>query len=438
MKRWSVVKGVMFQDFLIDFDRHKCGEIPMSQFRSGISMSSYVLTEKEFRAICQSYASESRPGWIKWRHFADDIMSAIAPKDLEKTPQENPEHPRSLVIKSRGTAAADMPPQVTRILEIVARFVEARRVSLPEQFKDKDRMNHRRISGTSFAQVLQLIGVHVSKGEIDVLCGYYNDPQTDFVDYPRFIEDVDRMVGSLFGSVYAGTSIVVNEIPKYGNEDSPYLVSRSAVGQPKEWPEILQRLQTFVFKRRIRLDDFFLAFDFHHNGQVSRQKFHSVVGQANLPLTAEQIEICIQTFLLSEADGLVNYRDFCGEINEIFGVRHLNRTPLNQSIPISHAEPDPSSTLQRLCERDEEQLRGVLKKMKDMVTNRRMNIREQFMDYDTQPRKCYITKQQFKQSIARLGLTTSPGEFDLLCRKYRCTDLEEQNYLAFCNDVDPQ
>jgi Ca2+-binding EF-hand superfamily protein len=307
-----------------------------------------------------------------------------------------------------------------------------------EQFKDKDRMNHRKVSPTSFAQVRQLIGVHISKEEIDVLSGFYNDPQTNFVDYPLFVDDVNRVVGSIFGDVYASSSIVVNPIPKYGNDDSPYLVSRSVVNQPRAWPEILEKLQTFVFKRRIRLEDFFLAFDFHHNGQVTRQKFHSVVGQTNLPLTAEQIEICMQSFAVPQTDDLVNYREFCHQINEIFGVRELNRTPLHPSQPVSHAAPDPSATLQRLCEKDEEQLQQILKKMKYLVLTRRMNIREQFMDYDKQPRKSYITKQQFKQSIARLGLVATPAEFELLCKKYRCTDLEEQNYLAFCNDIDPQ
>jgi Ca2+-binding EF-hand superfamily protein len=307
-----------------------------------------------------------------------------------------------------------------------------------EQFKDKDPMNHRRVSSISFAQVLQLIGVHISKAEIDELCVFYNDPKTNFVDYTLFVEEVNRSVGQIFGD-RASSSIVVNPIPKYGNEDSPYLVSqRALVTRVSGWPEIRERIQGHVFKRRIRLLDFFHSFDLHNTGEVSRQKFRTVVGQADLPLFAADIDVCLTAFAVPGTDDLFDYRSFCTEINEIFGVNELNRAPLHSGIPDSRALPDPSSTLQFLAVQDETAFQQLLTRMRQMVLTRRMNIKEQFMDYDKKPRKSYITKQQFKQSIARLGLTTDPREFDLLCKKYRCTELEDMNYLAFCNDIDPQ
>jgi hypothetical protein len=104
----------------------------------------------------------------------------------------------------------------------------------------------------------------------------------------------------------------------------------------------------------------------------------------------------------------------------------------------SQANPDPSGTLQPLTASEEAQFKNLLERMRYIVDTRRMNIKEQFKDYDKRPRKSYITKQQFKQSIARLGLVTESGELDLLCKKYTCTDLDDMNYLAFCQDVDPQ
>ena len=71
-----------------------------------------------------------------------------------------------------------------------------------------------------------------------------------------------------------------------------------------------------------------------------------------------------------------------------------------------------------------------------MVRMRRMNIKDQFEDYDRYPHKNYITKQQFKQCIARLGLSSDPKEFEILCKKYKCTDLDDMNYHAFVNDID--
>ncbi|OHT08179.1 hypothetical protein TRFO_23389 [Tritrichomonas foetus] len=438
MKRWSIVNSVIFSDFFKDFDHFNFGEIPVSQFRSGMSISTFQLTEDEFDLIVDNYSSDTRPGFIMWRKFSEDVLSAVAPIELEKAPTVTPIAPRDTVLmNTQGYQNRTPPKNVTRLLEIIARYVKSRRIALMEQFKDKDALNHKRITASHFAQVVQLIGVHISKPEIDVLCTYYNDPKTNFIDYSLFVEDVDKLVGQIFGD-RASSSIVVKPIPAYGNEKNcPYLVSQlSTAGHVFDWNEICSKLQTFVYKRRVRLEDFFLAFDFHHMGFVTKQKFRSVVGQTDLPLTSEQIDICLEHFTVPGQDDLFNYRDFCNDINQIFYVSELNRKPLDNGLAKSQALPDPSSTLQRLCEADEEEIARILKRMRYMVLTRRMNIREQFTDYDHHPRKNYITKQQFKQSIARSGLSTNPSEFEVLCKKYRCTDLDDMNYQQFCNDID--
>ena len=74
--------------------------------------------------------------------------------------------------------------------------------------------------------------------------------------------------------------------------------------------------------------------------------------------------------------------------------------------------------------------------MANFVATRRMEVRQQFEDYDKRPRRNYITKAQFKQCIGRLGLSSDENELELLCKRYRCTDLDEQNYHAFCNDIE--
>ena len=438
MRRWSIVNGVIFSDFFKDFDKFNFGEIPVFQFRSGMSLSTFEITEDEFDLVVNNYKSDTRQDYVKWRKFSEDVLSAVAPIELEKEPTVTPASPRDTVLmhtnssQTRGSSA-----QVKRILDIISRFVKSRRISLMEQFKDKDKMNHKRVTASAFAQVVQLIGVHVSKQEIDVLCTYYNDPKNNFVDYASFVEDVEKNVGQIFGN-RGSSSIVVNPIPTYGNErNCPYLVSQlSQADHVSPWSEICQKLQTFVYKRGVRLEDFFLAFDFHHVGHVTKQKFRSVVGQTDLPLTEKDIETCLDIFTVPGQEDLFDYKTFCKEISTIFYVSDLVKNPLDSGMTRSRALPDPSNTLQRLCERDEDDLARILKRMKYTVLTRRMNIKEQFTDYDKHPRKNYITKQQFKQSIARLGLSSNPTELDLLCKKYRCTDLDDMNYNQFCNDID--
>lgn len=434
LKRWSYVNSVHFHDYMSDFDRHKWGEITANQLRSAMTMSQYPITDEEFQLIQENYASDTRPGYVKWKEFADDIVEIIAPHDLEVEPLKEPEHPRTATqaIKTRSIPSQGS-KQINQTLDNIARFVKTRRVALYEQFKDKDKHNHKRITATGFAQVIQLIGIHITKAEIDELCSFYNDPLNNFVDYTRFVDDIDRLTGQIFGD-RAQNSIVINPIPQYSREESPYLVSRrSTASHIESWEEILARLQTFVYKRRIRLGEFFQQFDELRRGKVTQQKFHSVVGEVNLPLTADQIDTVLREF---EVDGDFDYRSFCREVNKIFGPTELNRSPIEQETFKTRALPDPSETLQKLDSSLETELNQILSRMRQTVVTRRMNIREQFADYDRSPHKNYITKQQFKQSIARLGLTHDPHEFDVLCKHYRCTDLDDMNYQQFCRDVD--
>ncbi|EAX89722.1 EF hand family protein [Trichomonas vaginalis G3] len=437
MKQWAIVNSVQFSDFFTDFDKLNCGEIPASQFRSGLSLSTYKVTEDEFDLIVDSYSSDTRQGFVCWRKFCNDIKEAIAPLDLEKTPTVTPAVPaekyqtRSLVLRPEK----DMTSNVEEILKNVANFVRSRRLSLIEQFKDKDRLNHKRTSATGFAQVIQLIGVHISKNEIDTLCTFYNDPNTNFVDYVRFCQDVEQRTGQIFGDT-ASNSIVINQIPQYSKEESPYLVSAKSTVPSDDYNCILKSLQTYIYKRQIRLNDFFKAFDPLNRGIVTQQKFNSVVGQTGLPLTAKQMDLVGFRFTPPGQSNMFDYRSFCKEINQIFGPTELNKAPTPENDKKVDSLPDPSKTLQVLDIEQERQLNEIIKRMHNDVVTKRMNIQEQFTDYDRMPRKNYITKQQFKQCIARLGLSTSPREYDILCKKYRCTDLDDMNYMAFCNDIE--
>ena len=189
---------------------------------------------------------------------------------------------------------------------------------------------------------------------------------------------------------------------------------------------------TSLYKRRIRIEDLFGSFDNLKLGYVSQQKFRSVVGQTGLPLSSQEIDFILCAFKVEGMEDMFNYRQFCHQLNKT----ELQRKPIDNGKPRVSALPDPSSITQTLNESEQKKLNEILQRMKNVVISRRMNIIEQFSDYDKAPHKNYITKQQFKQCIARLGLTTSAYELDLLCKKFKCTDLEDMNYKAFCHEMD--
>jgi hypothetical protein len=117
------------------------------------------------------------------------------------------------------------------------------------------------------------------KLEIEELSSFYNDPTCNYVDCFRFCDDVQIKTEQIFVG-WAQNSLVVNIIPSYINEDSPYLTLRNIQkGKIETCDEILKKLQTIIFKKRIQLYDFFLIFDELMKGYVTQQQFPTVVVQ---------------------------------------------------------------------------------------------------------------------------------------------------------------
>lgn len=123
------------------------------------------------------------------------------------------------------------------------------------------------------------------------------------------------------------------------------------------------------------------------------------------------------------------------KINQIFGTRGLNRTPTETfKCPATYL-PDPSQTVTQLSDREESEVRSVLNRMLGYVKSRRVEVLQQFQNYDRAPHRNYITRAHFCQSLLRLGLTTSEKEMELLSKAFRCTDLDEVNYSAFVREI---
>jgi Ca2+-binding EF-hand superfamily protein len=321
------------------------------------------------------------------------------------------------------------------VLKVINRFVIARKIPLKEQFIDKDPHQHKRCSASAFAQVIQLMGVHLSKGEIDLLCTFYIDLDSKLVRYPDFIADVVGLGGLDFGENRA-TKLVVNPRPEYSVDIQKWVASCPKVtAEQLQWRALLPKLQSFVLKRRLRIVEFFQNFDRIQHGVVTMQKFRSVIGQLDLPLSEDEIQFVGKLFALETKKDLFNYRLFCDQINKIFGVSALHRTPSRDGICRASYLPDPSMRLNEMETEERLRVDKLIKRMQQYVSTRRVEVRQQFEDYDKAPHRNYVTKAQFKQCVGRLGLTNDDTELELLCKRYRCTGLDEQNYNAFCNNI---
>jgi Ca2+-binding EF-hand superfamily protein len=326
-------------------------------------------------------------------------------------------------------------PEVERVLRLVNKYVVTRRLPLTEQFIDKDPHNHKQVAISAFAQALQLIGIYLGRAELDLLTSFYLDRDTKCVRYPDFVADVVALGGVDFGE-NVGTKLVVNPRPAYALDIGKYVATCPKVfAEQLQWRPLLQKLQSFVLKRRLRIVEFFENFDRLRHGTVSIQKFRSVVGQLDLPVSEDEIQFTTKLFALEVQPDLVNYRLFCQQIEEVFGVSDLHRTPSKDGTCRASYLPDPSLRLTEVTGEKKAKVDAVIERLQRLVATRRVDVKQQFESYDRAPHRNFVTKAQFKQCVSRLGFALQDEELEVLCEKYKCTDLDEMNYGAFCSDV---
>jgi len=428
LQKWGYIHSVHFHDFLKDFDKFNSGDITNAQLRSGLLIAGYRLTDNEFDLLCNNYSSSTKTGYIKWRQFSDDVLSFVAPKILETNPRTNPISPNSSIFERSLTT--EIPPKIKSIIERIHHYIVQRRISLTEQFIDKDKHKHKQVSIPSFAQSMQLIGVHVSKQEIDLLCQYYLDKSTNFVLYPAFIADVESL-GPVF--IEKTQNREIEPLSVYATQASSFVPKKPILSSDQiKWTTLLKKIQDYVYQRRIRVYEFFENFDRLRHGSVTKQKFRTVIGEIDIPLSEDEIQFVIRMFSFEKQPDLFNYREFCDQVDTVFGKKNLHRDPHASASCIASNFSKETESLSQI---ENEEIIKVLSRMRNRVTTRRMEILHQFEDYDKSPHRNFITKAQFRQCIGRLGLSSDEKELNLLCKKYKCTDLDEMDYQAFCNDV---
>ena len=125
-------------------------------------------------------------------------------------------------------------------------------------------------------------------------------------------------------------------------------------------------------------------------------------------------------------NGLVNYADFCSNIDSVFSDTSDVKTTIDQS-----------KSRATFTEAEQQTLINLLTAVREQVATRRILIKPQFQDFD-KSKSCHITVEQFRRVLKDIKLLP-PSEdlFQLMIRKYfDKSNIREINYVAFCADID--
>lgn len=82
--------------------------------------------------------------------------------------------------------------------------------------------------------------------------------------------------------------------------------------------DVEKRLQALVAKDRIRIKEFFIDFDKLRKGTVGEAAFRTCLGTLNVRFSETEIQQLLAKYKQPYGAGLVNYADFCNNVDTVF------------------------------------------------------------------------------------------------------------------------
>lgn len=188
--------------------------------------------------------------------------------------------------------------------------------------------------------------------------------------------------------------------------------------------DVEKRLQAVVAKDRIRIKEFFIDFDKLRKGQVGIAPFRTCLGTLNFKFSEQEIQQLLKKYQCQ--NGLVNYADFCANVDNVFSDTCDTQAVIDNSKSTANFNDSEKTTMI-----------NMINAIRVEIKNRRILIKPQFQDYDRT--QCqHITSEQFRRVMKELRLIPSSEPlFQLIMRKYLDQgNIREINYRAFCADID--
>jgi len=206
--------------------------------------------------------------------------------------------------------------------------------------------------------------------------------------------------------------------------------------------EIINKIQVFVFPRRLRMKEFFRDYDPLRSGRCTIQQFGRALSLAGIRLPEDMVEALSDHFTEEgprvQRPQCVNYDKFCAVVDEVFSQGNPNPSQMTSS---------PSSTmLMSFVPRDiadEDVVLHLLHRIALLCKTRGVILKYCFTDFDRAPisspsrvnprRGGQVTINQFLR-LFPFRKEMSDKDMQILVERYR-TDSGDVHFQALHNDV---
>ena len=201
--------------------------------------------------------------------------------------------------------------------------------------------------------------------------------------------------------------------------------------------DIEDRLRASVVERRVRVEEYFRDFDKLRKGRVTRSQFKSILSQLNFNLTDDEFEAIANKYSTTDPERFFKYTEFVASINKAFTITGIDKAPTTVVAPVTQND---TLLARRKYLSTDPQLRSavdqVLDQYKQAVKTMRIHLKPVFQDFDI-TKNGHVTKAQFLRVLDRLRIFAPEHVLQGLLKRYMdMGNIDEVNYVDFCEDVD--
>lgn len=196
------------------------------------------------------------------------------------------------------------------------------------------------------------------------------------------------------------------------------------------------RIRSIVVMKRIRIEEFFYDFDKLRKGRVTRTQFKAILSSLGLILTDNEYESLANKYQTNDPEKFFNYKAFVANINKAFTIQGIDKNPEIRVAPIAKNDTLLARRKYLGGRSDEEEIQSILNEYRTAVNNKRLYLKPCFQDFDI-TKNGHVTKAQFLRVLDLLKINAPENVISILLRRYMDRgNLDEVNYVDFCEDVD--
>eukprot|EP00002_Diphylleia_rotans_P036747 TRINITY_DN8140_c0_g1_i2.p1 TRINITY_DN8140_c0_g1~~TRINITY_DN8140_c0_g1_i2.p1 ORF type:complete len:1204 (-),score=221.71 TRINITY_DN8140_c0_g1_i2:627-4238(-) len=383
-----------------DYDRINEGRVTAEQYRRILDQVHYSLSEEDFALLLRQYSVfENGRTMVVYQPFLDDIQTAGKP-----------------------VVTPDMAEHAESTLREALEHYQRNEIVQAMHAFDQDGSGL--ILESRFRQVLNRFDHGLTSDEIGAVISKLGVLEDEYLNYYDFLDRLflDSISSEKHQPSSRPTPVPMLKLPLETREMS------------QEIKQIIAKVQLRVVDAKVRIHDFFKDYDRLRCGSITDAQCRRALNLAGCKLTENEIRTILENYR-GKTPGSFMWNRFCDDIDSVFTVKHLERTPRVQT---SSARNDLKYKASSQAHQPvvEDIVRSVLNRLQEVISRQRIIPGPPFQDFDRM--RCgRVTVTQFQQALAVLGLSVTSVEINALMSKYglEIDGLMTMRYREFLDDL---